>query len=66
MIARTVRSASDAALVEPRGPGSIHDWQPDMTDITEAAAACGRLAPPAFDPARADAGRGWLATAQLR
>ncbi|GAA3169050.1 SAM-dependent methyltransferase [Nonomuraea salmonea] len=38
-------------------------WQPAVTDIAEAAAACERPIPPAFDPARADAGRGWLATA---
>ncbi|WP_433435452.1 SAM-dependent methyltransferase [Nonomuraea sp. CA-141351] len=43
-----------------------HGWQPTVTDIAEAAAACGRPAPPAFDPARADAGRGWLAMAHLR
>lgn len=46
MIARTIRSASDAALVEPRDPGSIHDWQPDMTDITEVAAGRPRSSPP--------------------
>ncbi|MEV0053146.1 SAM-dependent methyltransferase [Saccharopolyspora shandongensis] len=40
-------------------------WQATVTDIAEAAAACERPIPPAFDPARADAGRGWLATAHL-
>ncbi|WP_212746282.1 MULTISPECIES: SAM-dependent methyltransferase [unclassified Nonomuraea] len=40
-------------------------WQPAVTDIAEAAAARKRPIPPAFDPARAAAGRGWLATAHL-
>ncbi|MEU9831865.1 hypothetical protein AB0D67_10035 [Streptosporangium sp. NPDC048047] len=40
-------------------------WQPAVTDIAEAAAACKRPVPPAFDPARAAAGRGRLATAHL-
>ncbi|WP_345580656.1 hypothetical protein [Nonomuraea rosea] len=37
---------------------SHRGWQPTVTDIAEAAAACERPIPPAFDPARADAGRG--------
>ncbi|WP_220448834.1 SAM-dependent methyltransferase [Nonomuraea mesophila] len=40
-------------------------WQPAVTVIADAAAACERPVPPAFDPAHAAAGRGWLATARL-
>ncbi|MEV4360149.1 SAM-dependent methyltransferase [Nonomuraea sp. NPDC004186] len=71
---RAARADISAELVDlwQGGPAENLDtwlarrgWQPDVTDITEAATACRRPAPPAFDPDRADAGRGWLATAQL-
>jgi O-methyltransferase involved in polyketide biosynthesis len=41
-------------------------WQATTEDIAPVAARYGRHAPPAFDPERADSGRGWLITAHLK
>ncbi|MEO3875217.1 SAM-dependent methyltransferase [Nonomuraea sp. B12E4] len=71
---RAARAAISAELVElwQGGPVARLDgwlaargWRPDVTDIAQAAAACGRPTPSAFDPNRPDAGRAWLATARL-
>ena len=60
-------SSTCGAAVPPRTsmPGLPAAAGSPPCDIAEAATACERPIPPAFDPARADAGRGWLATAHL-
>ncbi|TMR30696.1 SAM-dependent methyltransferase [Nonomuraea zeae] len=40
-------------------------WDPTVRDIADIARDHRRPVPPAFDPDRTDAGRGWLATARL-
>ncbi|SDD87984.1 SAM-dependent methyltransferase [Actinokineospora iranica] len=71
---RAARAAISSELVGlwqggPADPGAWladHGWEPAVLDVAEVAESYGRPAPPAFDPARADSGRGWLITAHWR
>ncbi|HEX6354982.1 SAM-dependent methyltransferase [Actinophytocola sp.] len=70
---RAARAAISAELValwqggpsDPEAWLRAGGWLPEVHDVAEVAARYGRPAPPAFDPARPDAGRGWLITARL-
>ncbi|MEV4576944.1 SAM-dependent methyltransferase [Nonomuraea jabiensis] len=69
--ARTAISADLAELwvggpeLDPDRWLGARGWTGRAQDVCEVAAAYGRPAPPAFDPARAGSGPGWLATARL-